>query len=187
LKSILIIVLIGLCFASCKDKNALPAGILNREKMQSVLWDVIRAGAFTNTFIKKDSTKNLVLEDAKLQNEAFAVNHVTKDEFYASYDYYKLHPELMADLLDSIQANNNRVGRPKNLPHDHRFSGGHFADGHMPFLKDSIGIARFNRQERIKDSIEDAKLNPVVPEPVKDTVDLHKFHHAHGPLLFKKQ
>jgi hypothetical protein len=125
LRSITIILLLSVFFISCKNKNSLPAGILDREKMQTVLWDVIRAQSFTENFIKKDSTKNLILENAKLQQEIFAINHVTKDEFYTSYDYYGKHTELMATLLDSLEASTNREAaisnnkmppKPKNLP-----------------------------------------------------------------------
>src|ERR1700722_12565131 len=104
--------------------------------MQAVLWDVIRAAAFTNDFIKKDTTKDLVLEDAKLQHEIFAIHQVTKDEFYTSYDYYKVHPQLMTALLDSIELANNRNGPPRpkgGLPFDkypRNYSGEHFPGDH---------------------------------------------------------
>lgn len=130
--------LIGFCLASCKDKNAVPAGILDKDKMQAVLWDIIRAESFTNTFSKRDSTKNLVLEDATLQHQIFAIHHVTKDEFYTSYEYYRMHPELMAVVLDSISAVNMRQGNSsfKNNNKPPSFPGRHF--GPHGFLHDSL-------------------------------------------------
>jgi len=140
-------VLIGFCLASCKDKNAIPQGILDKDKMQVVLWDVIRAESFTNTFIKKDSTKNLMLEDAKLQQDIFAIYHVTKDEFYKSYDYYRMHPELMAAVLDSISVVNMRQGNtPLNINNNRSaFPGRHF--GPHGFIHDSLN-----------------RLNPLLPK-----------------------
>lgn len=145
MRKIVIILLTGFCFASCKDKNALPTGILDKEKMQVVLWDVMRAEAFTNNFIKKDSTKNLVLEDAKLQHQIFAIHQVTKDEFYTSYDYYRIHPELMSEVLDSIAANNDRNGYQGVTP-SFRNSPNHFPNPRIPFLRDSLHRPPFNHR-----------------------------------------
>jgi hypothetical protein len=141
-KTATILLLVGFCFASCKNKNALPAGILNHDIMQAVLWDVMRAESFTTYFVKKDSTKDLVLENAKLQHQIFAIHHITKDAFYTSYDYYRMHPELMSAVLDSIDAVNMRQGNPqiKNnkqppFPHADR----HFPGGPHGFLfRDSL-------------------------------------------------
>jgi len=96
----------------CKNKNSGPAnGILNRQQMQAVLWDVMQADVFANRFIKKDSSKNPVLEDAKLQQQIFDLHHVTKDEFYNSYAYYKEHSSLMEEMLDSLIATKERERR----------------------------------------------------------------------------
>ena len=47
------ILFIGLVLMiSCGKKDKLPAGILKPEKMQAVLWDVIKADVFTTDFIK---------------------------------------------------------------------------------------------------------------------------------------
>ena len=97
------IVLITIFFLfSCGNKNSIPQGILKPEKMQAVLWDVLRADVFTNDFIKKDSAKKPELELAKLQQQIFAIHKLSKDEFYKSYEFYKIHPEIMQPMLDSM-------------------------------------------------------------------------------------
>ena len=87
---------------SCGDKNAVPSGILKPEKMQIVLWDVLRADAFTFNFITKDSAKIPEAENVKLQQQVFAIHKVSKEEFYKSFEYYKAHPNLMQPILDSL-------------------------------------------------------------------------------------
>ena len=94
--------------SACRDKDGLPNGILKKDKMQSVFWDVIQAESYTTQFIKKDSFKNAFLENAKLQQQIFALHKISKSDFYESYDYYKNHVELMRVLLDSITANGER-------------------------------------------------------------------------------
>ncbi|MEI9934695.1 MAG: hypothetical protein WDM71_07535 [Ferruginibacter sp.] len=66
-KIYLIIVCSIICLAGCKNKDGVPSGILEREKMQAVLWDIMRADIFANQSIKKDSSKNVAVENAKLQ------------------------------------------------------------------------------------------------------------------------
>ena len=94
--------------AGCKKKNDLPSGILKNDKMQAVLWDVILAEAYTTQYIKKDSLKNDSLENAKFQQEIFAIHNISKKEFYDSYNYYTVHSELMRSLLDSLTVKGER-------------------------------------------------------------------------------
>jgi hypothetical protein len=102
MRLLLITVFISVSFIGCKNKDSVPSGILGRGKMQAVLWDVIQADAFTNIFVKKDSTKKLALEDAKLQKQIFELHGVTKEDFYNSYSYYKEHSDVMQIMLDSL-------------------------------------------------------------------------------------
>jgi len=110
-------VLISICcitsIVACNNKNKLPTGILNQERMQAVLWDMMQAQVYTNNFTKKDSSKNIVLENLKLQKEIFTIDHVSKEDFYNSYDYYKNHPELLKTVLDSMTAKVERDRNPE--------------------------------------------------------------------------
>ena len=87
---------------SCGNKNKIPQGILKPEKMQLVLWDVMKAEAFTADFIKKDSSKNALAENLKLQQEIFAIHKISKADFYSSYNYYKTNTPLFKTMLDSL-------------------------------------------------------------------------------------
>ena len=104
---LILMVWIG-CSLGCKNKDGMPYGILDKEKMQVVFWDMIQAEVFTNQFIKKDSSKNAILINARLQQQIFALHKITKDQFYKSYRFYSLHPELMRPLLDSITSTAER-------------------------------------------------------------------------------
>jgi Domain of unknown function (DUF4296) len=97
-----IVLLCAVFLFSCGNKNDIPKGILKPVKMQTVLWDVLRADAFTFNFITKDSSKRPEAENVKIQQQIFTVHKVSKDEFYKSYEFYKTHPDLMQPILDSI-------------------------------------------------------------------------------------
>ncbi len=88
--------------SSCENKNTMPEGILQRDKMQAVMWDVLKADVFTRDFIIKDTSKKAVEENLKLQLDIFAIHHISKDEFYKSFNYYKLNTGLMKEMMDSM-------------------------------------------------------------------------------------
>ena len=88
--------------SSCTSKNEIPENVLKPEKMQAVLWDIINADAFVKEFIQKDSTKDADKENLKLQQQIFAIQKVSKEEFYRSYDYYKTNTPVFKQIIDSM-------------------------------------------------------------------------------------
>lgn len=114
----MIILITMLAFAgSCSNKEKIPGGILKPDKMQVVLWDVIKADAFTNDYIKRDSSKNANAENLKLQQQIFAIHKISKEDFYKSYDYYKTNTVVFKRIVDSIiaQAQRNKYTTPKTF------------------------------------------------------------------------
>lgn len=101
---------------SCTTKSGVPAGILKPEKMQAVLWDVLKVQAFTTDFIKKDSTKNDVEENLKLQQEVFTIHRVSKDDFYKSLAYYKTNSSQMKAIMDTMINRADRIRNTKTTP-----------------------------------------------------------------------
>ncbi len=94
-------------FAACSPNR--PDDVLAPEKMQQVLWDYIRADVYASEFIAKDSSKNTVAENAKLQLAVFNKHKISKEQFYKSYEYYASHNKEMRTMLDSITARQQRL------------------------------------------------------------------------------
>lgn len=99
IKCILIFLAFNL-FYSCK--NSLPSGIIKQEKMQQVLWDILRAESLSSEIVKKDSSKSVAIETTILNKKIFLIHNITEEEFQKSYAYYTNHPEIMRTMLDSI-------------------------------------------------------------------------------------
>ena len=110
-----VLIAVSCILFSCGTKEKLPAGVLQPDKMQAVFWDVIRAEVFTNEFIKKDSSKNAVAENLKLQQQVFAMHKVSSEDFYRSYDYYKTHSVAFKKIMDSMvaKAEKDRYTKPQ--------------------------------------------------------------------------
>ena len=102
---LLFLVFLSLALFSCKQTER---DILSKDKMEKILWDLTEADVFTQDFISKDSSKNLTLENLKLQQKIFAKYKTDKKSFYRSFKYYLKHEELLKPLLDSIVVKNGR-------------------------------------------------------------------------------
>ena len=88
-------------FLACSDNDGVPKGILPKAKMQEVLWDLIRAGEFVDGYIKDTagSKTNIALD---WYDRVYKLHNTTESEFKKSYTYYKEHPALMKEVLDSL-------------------------------------------------------------------------------------
>jgi hypothetical protein len=107
-----LIALLPLFFIACKENNGMAGGIIKPEKMRLILWDFYKAEAYTQAYIKKDSSKNPVFENAQLQQKIFFIHGVQKKDFYKSYAYYQDNPEQMRTILDSINVKAERLRSP---------------------------------------------------------------------------
>lgn len=120
-----------LLLAACTDKDRLPSGILEKEKMEKVLWDMMEADQYASIYLVKDTARltrdtvllakdssrlakdtariNLKMETLRLYQEIFRLHQVTREEFSRSFAYYRDRPDLTRGLFDSLLAKGNRL------------------------------------------------------------------------------
>lgn len=103
----ILIIATSVLFYSCKE--TVPSGIIKQNKMQEVLWDMLRADALSHQIANSDSTKLPDDERAKLTRQVFIIHNITEDQFDKSYSYYAQHPEIMRNMLDSLNSQKIRV------------------------------------------------------------------------------
>ena len=141
----LIIFCFFLFITGCKNKNKVPGGIIQQKKMQSILWDMMRADQFLGDFVlKKDSTLNKKIESIKLYGKVFAIHQISKEQFMKSFSFYKSHPALFKAIMDSLS-------QPKKMAIDEMIE--------HPMLPDSI----VKTQQKLKDSIFPLRKKKVIP------------------------
>ncbi|HVU53697.1 MAG TPA: DUF4296 domain-containing protein [Puia sp.] len=103
---ILCIVLI----AGCSEKDNIPSGILDKEQMGAVLWDMMQADQYAGAYLIKDSAKvNIKMETLKLYEQVFRLHNVTRDQFRKSLQFYQDHPDITHVVLDSLAARGGRL------------------------------------------------------------------------------
>jgi len=101
---------------SCQQGGDQPKDLITEEKMTKVLWDYMKADAYTLEFFKKyDTTRNDTLQNVRYQKAIFEYHKITPGQFFESYRYYCTHPEKMRVILDSIESRQSREKRTMEL------------------------------------------------------------------------
>jgi len=106
-----LIVLLTFCITlsmSCRQKEIIPAEIIQPQKMELILWDYLKADAYASEISRKDSTQNDTAINLALQRVIFKHHNTTKQAFDKSYSYYCKHPNKFLPILDSIVASKNK-------------------------------------------------------------------------------
>jgi hypothetical protein len=143
------------CAVSCTDKDKVPAGVLPKDKMEKVLWDMIQAERYRESFIR-DSSKNLKTETFKLYAQVFEIHQVSKDEFIKSYKFYMSRPDIARIMFDSLatRANRRREELYKPKPLD------------TANVKQKVDSLKKNDTAKV-DTTKATKVKPVKQAPVK--------------------
>ena len=105
--------LICLILISCSGRNTVPSDIIKPNKMQSILWDVMRAQVLSTEIARKDSSINEVAEIKILNQKIFELYNITAPDFDKSYSWYTSHPDVMRAIFDSLNNKNQRENELK--------------------------------------------------------------------------
>lgn len=103
--------------SSCNQEQKVPNGIIEKPRMQELLWDMIRADAFITSFAGKgDTAFNQFKESVMLYRQVFDIHKTSKDEFKKSLEWYQRHPHIMRILLDTLQLRQRRIMEERSKP-----------------------------------------------------------------------
>jgi hypothetical protein len=96
--------------ASCTDHMKVPKGIIGKDKMEKILWDMLQADRYVNTFIMqgKDTTGEKKKQAAIFYDRVFKIYGISRDEFIKSYKFYLGRPDITKVMFDSISARAER-------------------------------------------------------------------------------
>ena len=86
---------------SCSGSKEGNKEILNQDKMANVLYDVLLAESYVESYLMKDTTLS---KDSLLKSEmdkVLKVYGISSKTFSESYLYYKTHPLLLETVMDS--------------------------------------------------------------------------------------
>ncbi len=103
-----------LLIAGCGNRNKIPNDVLPPDKMEVVIWDMMRADQFLADYVlSKDTSKKKMEESVKLYQQIFSLHKITQEEFKKSFYYYQSHPLQLKGVMDSI---NTKKAAASTLP-----------------------------------------------------------------------
>lgn len=80
-----------------------PSDVLPQEKMREVMWDMMKAGEFMEAYIlNRDTSIDKAAEAMAWNNKVYELHNITRAQFEKSYAYYKDHPAMMKQILDTL-------------------------------------------------------------------------------------
>ena len=96
-------ILFSLLLVSCADQSSRPTGVLSAEKMEAVLWDLLRAEQFVSNYVVgRDSSLSAKAKGPQLYAAILSKHGLTDSLFRVSLDFYKKHPKQLQPIMDSI-------------------------------------------------------------------------------------
>jgi hypothetical protein len=81
-----------------------PDDILPPDKIQPIVYDLLRADEYVNNFVLRDTLLKREEEAVKLYEQVFLIHKISSRDFYKSYKYYQAHPDKNKILIDSLNA-----------------------------------------------------------------------------------
>jgi Domain of unknown function (DUF4296) len=88
---------------ACNSKTDAPAKLLSRDKMEDILWDLMRADLFINNYmVIKDTALDKKKQGIELYSQILKLHKVSQEQFRESFSYYRSQPEELKVLMDSL-------------------------------------------------------------------------------------
>lgn len=111
MRTVMIVSMIIVMMAACGGPK-LPAGVLDKDRMELVLTDVILAEAFAESYLSADTSKRLKQLYVQELDKVLAIHKVSQKDFQTSIQYYKSQPDQFKVVIDTVNA---RVIRIKDM------------------------------------------------------------------------
>ena len=89
---------------ACSDNRRIPSTIIQPEKFEAILTDVLLADALTLERSFKDTAVKISDENAAYFLKVFQLHGVSKNEFMKSYNFYLQRPDLLKIITDSVSS-----------------------------------------------------------------------------------
>ena len=154
-----ITVMLAILLISCTNNTKVPAGIIQRPKMEKVLWEMVEADRFNTSFIqsRKDTLGRNKRETIDTYDKVFSYNGITRDEFISSYKFYMSRPDLLKSMFDSISS---RGDRKRAEVYNHPRPNTHLKTDSLRHKADSIHNAIKHKNDSVA-----KKILPKPPSP----------------------
>lgn len=97
-------ILIVFVFTACSRKNKIPEGILSPQKTRIIMWYLMRADEYANSYLYKNDTVDLKTERFSLYEQIFRLHSTNREKFKKSISFYQARPDLLKVITDSLRS-----------------------------------------------------------------------------------
>lgn len=94
--------------AACANNDTIPGDIIPRQKMETIIWQLIQSDEYANILANHDTLRKASTEKMKVYQQVFDLNRTSLVEFKKSYSFYMEHPNISKVMFDSISVKANR-------------------------------------------------------------------------------
>lgn len=94
--------LLAFLLISCSGDD-IPGDVLDREKMEDVMWDMLRADEMFSVYSERGATFPGIGQNTELYDKVFQLHGVDKNHFRRSLEFYQSHPDIFQEVLDSLK------------------------------------------------------------------------------------
>lgn len=117
MRIIYLLSLLLIIFTSCNQDSKIPKEIIDRQRMQELMWDMLRADVFLIDYAGKgDTAFNRSKESIAFYQKVLTLHSISKEEFKKSLDWYQQHPKEMKVILDTLQSRQGNIVQEQNKP-----------------------------------------------------------------------
>jgi len=101
---------------ACNSKPDAPEKLLSRDKMEDILWDLMRADLFINNYmVIKDTALDKKQQGIELYSQILKLHKVSQEQFRESFQYYRSQPEELKVMMDSLSHHNDTTPLQKSI------------------------------------------------------------------------
>lgn len=94
--------LLALLLFSCSGDD-IPEDVLDRGKMEDVMWDMMRADEMLSVYSERGATFPGINQNTDLYDKVFRMHSIDKNHFHRSLQFYQSHPDIFQEVLDSLK------------------------------------------------------------------------------------
>lgn len=102
------LIFLPLLLIACSRGQKVPRGILPPEKMQTLVWDLMRADEMVNYYKIRDSSFNKLDRVKKVYDTVLLVHRLSTEDLKKNISFYESRPDLMKPILDSLQKKSDK-------------------------------------------------------------------------------
>lgn len=104
-----IVLLMMIVCPGCTDKAKVPKGMLSKDRMRDIMWDLMQVEEYTHDYMIRDTAlKDYKKERTIRYQQVLTLHNTNRAEFNKSLDYYMSRPDLTQAIFDTLSARQNR-------------------------------------------------------------------------------